>query len=94
LPNGVVQKKLYDVFDKTTAEVNTILLTGCIVAFDGRPVYGSNIALGLSVGDRAKILDEIVSRNPGPRLGEVKKTCQACEEDIELPLSLADLFRF
>lgn len=94
LPNGVVQKKLYDVFDKTTAEINTILLSGCIVAFDGRPVFGSNIALNLSVSDRSKILDEIIDRNPGPRLGEVKKACQACDEDIELPLSLVDLFRF
>lgn len=94
LPNGVVQKKLYDVFDKTTAEVNTTLLSGCIVALDGRPVFGNNVALGLSVSDRAKVLDEIVTRNPGPRLGEVKKTCQACEKEIELPLSLVDLFRF
>ncbi len=94
LPNGIVQKKLYDVFDKTSAEVNTILLSGCIVSLDGRPVFGSNVALGLSVSDRSSILDEIVKRNPGPRLGEVTKTCQACEEVIELPLSLVDLFRF
>jgi hypothetical protein len=45
------------------------------------------------MADRTKIVDEIIKRNPGPRLGEVKKACQACGEDILLPLSLLDLFR-
>lgn len=93
LPNGIVQKKLMDNIDKTSAEVNTILLSGCIVSINDAPSIGARTALMLGMADRSKIIDEILERNPGPRLGEVKKTCQACGEDIPLPLSLTDLFR-
>jgi len=93
LPNGIVQKKLMDNIDKTAAEVNTILLSGCITSINGAPSVGARTALSLGMADRNKIIDEILNRNPGPRLGEVKKTCQACGEDIPLPLSLTDLFR-
>ncbi|CAB4174275.1 hypothetical protein UFOVP965_30 [uncultured Caudovirales phage] len=92
LPNGIVQQKLLDEIDKTGAEVNTILLTGCITAVDGSPTFGTGPALSLSMGNRAKIIEQIVERNPGPRLGEVKKVCKVCESDMNLPLSLADLF--
>ena len=40
-----------------------------------------------------KQFDEIIKRNPGPRLGEVTKACKACGELMALPLSLLDLFR-
>ena len=93
LPNGVVQKKLMDNIDKTAAEVNTLLLSGCITSLNGSPSVGARTALLLGMADRNIIIDEILERNPGPRLGEVKKTCQACGEDIPLPLSLTDLFR-
>ena len=54
---------------------------------------GASTVLNLGMQDRSKIVEEIINRNPGPRLGEVKKTCKACGEDIALPLSLVDLFR-
>jgi len=93
LPNGIVQKKLMEFIEKTAAEVNTLLLSGCIVSLDGYPSVGASTALSLNMADRNKIIDEIVTRNPGPRLGEVKKPCKACGEDMSLPLSLLDLFR-
>lgn len=93
LPNGIVQKKLMDNVEKTAAEINTLLLSGCITSLDGSPSVGAATALSLGMSDRAKIIDEIIARNPGPRLGEVKKACQACGENIDLPLSLAELFR-
>ena len=93
LPTGVVQKKLVDNTDKTVAEINTILLAGCILSIDDSPSSGASTALLLGMADRTKVLEEIIKRNPGPRLGEVTKTCQACGEDMDLPLSLTDLFR-
>jgi hypothetical protein len=93
LPTGVVQKKLVDNTDKTVAEINTILLSGCILSINDSPSSGASTALLLGMADRTKVLEEIIKRNPGPRLGEVKKTCQACGEDMDLPLSLTDLFR-
>lgn len=93
LPNGITQKKLMDNIDKTSAEINTMLLAGCILSVDGAPSIGAQTALSLGLAERTKIIEEILSRNPGPRLGEVKKVCKACGEDIPLPLGLLDLFR-
>lgn len=93
LPNGITQKRLMENVDKTPAEINTLLLSGCIVSLNGAPSVGAGTALALGMADRTKIIDEIISRNPGPRLGEVKIACKACGEDIDLPLSLLDLFQ-
>ena len=93
LPNGIVQRKLMDNIEKTSAEINTLILSGCITSINGSPTFGASTALALSMSDRSKIVDEIIRRNPGPRLGEVSKACQACGEGVPLPLSLTDLFR-
>jgi len=93
LPTGSVQKKIIENFDKTGSELNTILLAGCIKSVNGEPALGATTALTLGMIDRENIISEILTRNPGPRLGEVKTTCEACGEDILMPLSLADLFR-
>lgn len=93
LPNGITQKRLMDNMDKTSAEINTMLLAGCLLSIDGAPSIGAQTALSLGMADRTTIINQIIERNPGPRLGEVKKVCKACGEDIPLPLSLLDLFR-
>jgi len=93
LPNGITQKKLMDNIDKTSSEINTMILGGCIISVNGSPSIGAPTALALGMSERSELLTSIVERNPGPRLGEVKKVCKACGEDIPLPLSLLDLFR-
>ena len=93
LPNGVTQRKLLENTDKTSAELTTLLLAGCVLSINGVPSVGAASALSLGMVDRSKITEEIIERNPGPRLGEVKKVCKACGEDMALPLSLLDLFR-
>ena len=93
LPNGITQKKIMDNLDKTAAEINTLLLAGCILSVDGAPAMGTPTALSLGMSDRANIIKDILDRNPGPRLGEVTKVCKACGEEMALPLSLLDLFR-
>lgn len=93
LPTGSTQRKLMENTDKTVAELNTILLTGCIDSINGQPIMGASSVLKLGMADREKIINEIIKRNPGPRLGEVKTSCEACGEEIPMPLALADLFR-
>ena len=93
LPTGLVQKKLIENSDKTSAELNTILLAGCVKSVNGEPSIGATTALTLGMADRENIIKEIFDRTPGPRLGEVTTTCEACGEAIPTPLSLADLFR-
>jgi hypothetical protein len=93
LPTGITQKKLLENADKTAAEINTILLAGCVESVNGIVSMGATTVLKLGMKDREKIISEILTRNPGPRLGEVTTTCEACGEEIPMPLSLADLFR-
>ena len=93
LPNGSVQRRLLENNDKNAAELNTILLSGCVASVNGSPSIGASTVLKLSWKDREALVQEILDRNPGPRLGEVKKACEACGEDIPMPLTLAALFR-
>jgi hypothetical protein len=93
LPNMVVQSKLLDDQIKTNPEAITTLLAGCLLSVDSSPSIGAHTALMMSSGDRQKVVEEILKRNPGPRLGEVDKACEACGAELLLPLSLADLFR-
>jgi len=93
LPTGITQRRLMENSDKTSAELSTILLSGCVQTVNGAPSLGASTVLNLGIADRAQIVDEIMARTPGPRLGEVSKVCKACGEGIPLPLSLVDLFR-
>jgi hypothetical protein len=94
LPTGKVQKKLVQSTDKTSAELDTILLKDCIASINGLPVYDTKQILNLGMVDRRKLLTEIAERNPGPELSEVKNTCPSCSQEVTIPLSLADLFRW
>ena len=93
LPNGITNKKLLDADDKSTSELVTIVLSGCIVSIDGMPSLGVQTALNLGILDREAIVSAIYKKTPGPRLGEVTKACKACDNEVPLPLSLASLFQ-
>ena len=93
LPQGLTHKKLMDNLDKTTSEITTVIIAGCLSEVNGAPAMGTPTALELSIKDRETIVTEIYKRNPGPRLGEVSKACEACGALIAVPLGLADLFR-
>jgi hypothetical protein len=93
LPTGRAQKKLIENADKTASELNSILLGECLKSINGKSALGITSALNLGMIDRENIINEIVDRNPGPRLGEVKTTCEACGKELSLRLSLAELFR-
>ena len=92
LPDGGVQKEIVTSSNKTSAELDTILLKGCISSINGLPVMSVSQIRDLSINDRRTILKEISDRNPGPQLSEIKKNCQACGQEVPLPLTLADLF--
>ena len=93
LPTGDTQRKLMENTDKTVAELNTLLLTGCVDSVNGSPSMGASTVLKLGMADREALIGEIIKRNPGPRLGEVSTHCEACGEEIPMPLALTDLFR-
>lgn len=93
LPNGALQRKIMENLDKTGPELNTIIISGCLLSINDRPSAGASTVLKLGVLDRETLLTSIMNNLPGPRLGEVKKVCEACGEKMNIPLNLADLFR-
>lgn len=93
LPTGTTQKALVNATNKNSAELDTILLKGCIASINGMPVMSLDQVRNLSIKDRREILKAITDRNPGPQLSEITKKCKSCEQEVSLPLTLADLFR-
>jgi hypothetical protein len=93
LPTGTTQKAIVTSTNKTSAELDTILLKNCIESINGMPVIGMDDVRKLSLKDRRDILQEITNRNPGPQLSQIKIPCQSCGTEVPLPLTLAELFR-
>ena len=94
LPTGKTQRRITEAPESTTSsELTTMLLSAAINAINGTPAK-PNTALKLSISDREKLVSDISARNPGPRLSEVSKACQACGESVPTPLSIGALFRF
>lgn len=93
LPNGLTAKRISELDNPTSAELITAILSGCISSINGEPSFGTATARALGIADRELLVTEIYDRASGPRLGEVTKACEACDAEISVPLSLADLFR-
>ena len=93
LPNGSVQKQLVNSANKTTAELDTLVLKGCVKSINGNPVIDADSVRQLPIKDRRDILKAISDRNPGPQLNDVTKSCPNCGSEVPLPLTLADLFQ-
>jgi hypothetical protein len=93
LPTGSTQKAIVTATNKTSAELDTILLKNCIESINDVPVLSMDDVRKLSLKDRRDILEEITNRNPGPQLSQIKIPCQSCGTEVPLPLTLAELFR-
>lgn len=93
LPRGTVQKALINSTNKSAAELDTLLLKHCISTINGESVISLEQVRDLSIKDRRDLIKAITDRNPGPQLSEVSKKCQACDQEVSLPLSLAALFQ-
>jgi hypothetical protein len=93
LPTGITQKALINSTNKTSAELDTIILAGCVKSINGAPVLSPEVVRNLGLKDRKQILEEITTRNPGPQLDKITKPCMSCGTEVPLPLTLAELFR-
>lgn len=93
LPTGTIQRKLITSTDKTSAELDTILLKECVVEVNGQAVVDPNQVKQLGMQDRRTILKALTDKNPGPDLSSIAKNCSSCGLEVPIPLTLADLFR-
>ena len=94
LPDGIVQRKMIDNMDKTSAELSTIVLEGTVTQIDSSPVYSAAQVQALSVSDRRTIIDEINKRAPGPQFEDVVVTDPDTGSEVLVPINLGSLFQF
>lgn len=93
LPTGHAQKELVNQADKSSAELNTLLLEKCVLQINGSPVISKAQVQALSLSDRRKVIEELNSRVPGPQLEDIKMECPDCGGEVTVPINLGTLFR-
>jgi hypothetical protein len=94
LPTGSTQKELLLNQEKTSAELNTILLEGTILKINESPVLSKIQVQQLGMVDRKLISTEITKRVVGPKFDDVVVTCPDCEGEVLVPVNFGTLFRF
>jgi hypothetical protein len=94
LPEGKAQRELASSFEKTSSELDTLLLEYCVVEIDGRAVLGKAQIQNIGLADRRKLLEEIITNNPGPQFDDISTTCPDCGGEVVVPINLGTLFRF
>jgi hypothetical protein len=93
LPTGLAQKEMINNSDKSSAELNTIMLEHTVIQIDGSPVLSKLQVQNLGLTDRRKIIDEINARVSGPQFDEISVTCPDCESEVRVPINFGTLFR-
>lgn len=93
LPDGEAAKAVANSVDTNYGVLNSLLLSKTVQEINDMPIFSAEQVKSLGMRDRDAIITALAERNPGPRLGEVSRSCTACSQDIPLPLSLTDLFR-
>ena len=94
LPNGKAQKEIANGMDRTSAELDTLLLEYCVIKIGDKQVFHKSEVQNIGLADRRQILTEILKRNPGPQFNDVKVSCDECGGEVVVPISIGTLFRF
>lgn len=94
LPTGIAQKEIILNADKSTAELNTILLENTVMKIDDSPVISKLQVQNLGLVDRKNIVNAINKRIVGPQFEDVVVTCPDCESEVTVPINFGNLFRF
>lgn len=94
LPTGADQNVVLNMKGKTVPEMNTELLSRCVIEINGEPVASRPEPVrALGMADRQTLLTFFTDTQPGPKYEGVKVPCASCERDVPLNIDLADLFR-
>lgn len=94
LPTGITQKELINNADKTSSELNTILLEKTVLEINETLVLSKLQVQNMPIVDRQKVIDEIIRRQPGPEFNDVKVECPDCGSEVTVSINLGTLFRF
>ena len=99
LPTGNDQEILFESFDASGPEQNTILLSRCVLSLtdsNGRPKKVNNSksqVTALGVVDRRAILKALADRTIGPEYDKVSFHHESCNREVTVEVSVNDLFR-
>lgn len=94
LIDGGIQRSVYtpENAQRTSAEINTILLRKCVQTIDGDPVDAQTLRR-MGSADRANILQFLQDSQPGPQWDEVKQVCPECDHEFPLVIDVGVMFR-
>lgn len=98
LATGGDQHDLGEDLNRSMAEMNTLLLSKCVMSINGQSTYESalepeEIVRRLGSADRRTLLNFLAENQPGPKLREVKVPCATCGVDVDAPIDMATLLR-
>lgn len=93
LPCGADQEGALSEGTRTAPEINTQMLSSCVLDIDGQKFDGVESARMLGIRDRRAILKVLGDNQPGPRYEEVTQVCLKCEYEFPLGIDLPTLFR-
>jgi hypothetical protein len=98
LVNGVAQEAFsQDIAKKTAPEINTLVLSKCVVSINGMPVSGQETPVReLSSADRQTLVDFLAlpEHQPGAQLSDIQVPCAICGQEYPVSLGVDNLFRF
>lgn len=89
---GTDQEAILNATNKTIPELNTLLLSRCVIDEHQVPL-GLDGVRELGIHDRRELLKQITERQPGPKYQSLDITCPVCAKEFPLSLTLYDLFR-
>lgn len=98
LATGDDQLAVFEKPDLTQAQRETILLSRCIISIVDLAGHEKLMAAfpsmsrTMSIPDRHAILNELGSRQPGPKYDQVKFDCDGCGKSQRIVVSIGDLF--
>lgn len=93
LPTRKTQKEMMTSSDKNVAELNSILLEGCVAQIGKRPVLSKLQVQEIGLADRRTLVSAILARNPGPKFDVIQVDCADCGGKVDVPISLGAIFR-
>lgn len=98
LATGADQLAIFEKPDLTQAQRETILLTRCVKTLmdeNGKELPMAafpSLARSMSIPDRHAILKELKDRQPGPKYDKIAYTCQVCETEQNVLVTIGHLF--
>jgi len=98
LATGVDQLATFEKPELTQAQRETILISRCVSTItDSQGMEHSmagfpSLSRDMSIPDRHAILNALRDRQPGPKYDQVKYTCDSCNEDVTVTVTIGNLF--